>query len=70
MCDAKLLTVQNNTIAPSPPPEHKSPSKDVPAAMVRSMEDAILTTVSDAAILDSVTTFSYDAYEDPPLLKK
>jgi hypothetical protein len=58
MCDAKLLTVQNNTIAPNPPPEHKSPSKDVPAAMVRSIEDAILTTVSDAAILDFVTTFS------------
>lgn len=37
--------------------------------MVRSIEDAILTTVSDATILDFVTTFSYDAYEDPPLLK-
>ena len=57
-------------MAPTPPPEHKSPSKAAPAAMVRSMEDAILTTVSDAAILDFVTTFSYDAYDDPPLFEK
>ena len=57
ICDTKLLTKQTNTMAPTPPPEHRSPLKDIPALISRFIEDAILITVSEATIFDFVTMF-------------
>ena len=52
-----LRTVQNRTIAPTPPPEHMSPLKDVPADIVRLRLELPLTEVEEDTTLDVVTTF-------------